>query len=190
MEDEARRDRDALALPSRELVRIAVDVELRRREARELERALDLLAPLLLRADAVHLERLLDRRADAEARVERLVRVLVDDLHPAAEGPEILGREPRDLLTVEADRAAARLDQAQNRLRRGRLPAARLSDEGEHLATVESEGDAVDGMHLELRLALRRADQPPPDRVAGDQVLDLEQRLGAVRAHAVAGSRT
>ena len=77
-------------------------------------------------------------------------------------GRSSLDESPVISSAVEADRAAARLDQAQNGLRRGRLPAARLSDEREHLATVERERDAVDGVHLERRPALGRADQPRP----------------------------
>ncbi len=46
VEHEARCDRNALALTAGELVRIAVDVELRRGEAGELERLLHLLPPL------------------------------------------------------------------------------------------------------------------------------------------------
>ena len=57
------------------------------------------------------------------------------------------------------------LDQAQDRLRRRRLPAARLADEREHLAAVEREGDAVDGMHLELRLP--RVAAPTSPRATG-----------------------
>ena len=62
--DEARGDRHSLPLPARKLVWVAVDVELGRSQAGELERALDLLAPLLLGADLVHLQWFLDRRPD------------------------------------------------------------------------------------------------------------------------------
>ena len=189
-EDEARGDRHSLPLPARKLVWVAVDVELGRSQAGELERALDLLAPLLLGADLVHLQWFLDRRPDPETRIQRLVWVLVDDLHPPAKWAQRLGREPGDFLAVEPDRAAARLDEPQHRLRRRGLPAPRLADEGEHLAPAQREGDAVDCVHLELRLTLRRADEPAPDGVARDEALHFQQRLRAVRAHAVAASRT
>ena len=60
VEDEARGDGDALPLAAGELVRIAVEEELGRVEARRAEGLLDLAPPLLLRADPVHHERLLD----------------------------------------------------------------------------------------------------------------------------------
>ena len=74
-EHEARGDGDALALAARELVREAVDEELGRRQAGPREGLANaLLALVAAAALAVDEQRLLDRRAHPEARVERLVR--------------------------------------------------------------------------------------------------------------------
>ena len=86
-EDEARRDRDALALATGELVRVAVGEELGGRETDLLQRLGDRGAALGARPDPVDDERLGDGRRDAEARVERLVGILVDDLHPTSKRP-------------------------------------------------------------------------------------------------------
>ena len=77
------RDADPLALPARELVRVAVDVV--GREADDLEQLLHAPAHLAARALPVDAERVADDLADALARVERRVRVLEDHLHLAAE---------------------------------------------------------------------------------------------------------
>ena len=71
----ARRDRDPLALPAGQLVRVAVEEELRRRQLDARERLAHPIEALLLRAaEPVDEERLFDRVAHAKARVERLVR--------------------------------------------------------------------------------------------------------------------
>ena len=78
-----------------------------------------------------------------------------------------------------------------HRLRRGRLAAARLADQREHLAGRERERHSVDGVHRLPRPAERRADEPAGDRVANDEIVDLEQR-GAHDdgAHDPAGTRS
>ena len=90
LQHHCRGDRDALALPAGELVREAVEVELGRLQA-GMDEGLDdeRVALGARRADAVDLERLRDRVADAVAGVERLVRVLVDDLHLAPQRAQL-----------------------------------------------------------------------------------------------------
>jgi hypothetical protein len=59
-------------------------------------------------------------------------------------------------------------------LRCCRLPTPRLADEGEHFTAAEYEGDPLDGMDAELGTTLERAEDSARDRVADDEVLDLE----------------
>ena len=83
----------------------------------------------------------------------------------------------RDVGAVQPDRAA--LDppvagqQAEHRLRRRRLARARFADQGDDLAGLDAEGDAVDDPLVVVA------------RLVGDrQIVDLEQRRaghGAVR---------
>ena len=127
-------------------------------------------------------QRLRDCGAHRQPRIERLVRVLVDDLHPAAQRPQRALAERRQLVALEGDPAAHGLDQAQHGLGRGRLAAARFADEREQLAVLEREGDAVDRVDGLARPPPDRADEAPRDRVLDRQVLDLEQ------AHAVTAS--
>jgi hypothetical protein len=86
MQDEARGDRDSLPLAAGELVRVAVEIELGWVQAGEAESTNSLFVSLALAADPVHEERLLDRRPHAKARIQGLIWILVDDLHPPAEG--------------------------------------------------------------------------------------------------------
>ena len=79
---------DALALTARELVRIAIDVASGRgRPAGAGQRS----APASPRPrPGVRLDRLGDDRADGHPRIERPVRVLEDDLHPAAHPAQLV----------------------------------------------------------------------------------------------------
>ena len=112
LEDERGCDRDPLALTAGELVREAVEEELGRRELDLDERIANARCPLGLRAaEVVDQERLLDRCADPEPRVERLVRILIDDLDPAAQRTQLSRAERHEVAAVEADRAGDGIDE-------------------------------------------------------------------------------
>src|SRR5262249_3514311 len=127
-------------------------------------------------------ERLLHRRAYPEARVERLVRILVDDLDPAAQRTQLTRAERHEVATVEADRAGHGIHEPQHRLGGRRLAAARFADEGEHLSPPHRQRDALYCMDCAARPARGRPDEAAVDRIADDEVLDLEQ--GWFGAHA------
>jgi hypothetical protein len=130
--------------------------------------------PLLRGTEVVDDERLFDRGMNPEARVERLVRVLVDDLQPAAELTQPPRRHTRNVLSAEANEALVRFLQPEDRLCCRRLPTPRLADEGEHFTAAECEGDPFDGMDAALGTTLEGAEDSARDRVADDKVLDLE----------------
>ena len=96
LEDEARRDRDALALAAGELVRVAVGEELRQARGRPApaprctasRRSERDPIPWMTSGSATVVE-------TREARVERLVGILVDDLHPTSERPQVALRGGR-----------------------------------------------------------------------------------------------
>ena len=77
---EAARDRDPLALAAGELAREAARE--RRREADEVEQLATFAVASSRSGDAVHAQRLGDRRAHRHARVQRRERILEDDLDP------------------------------------------------------------------------------------------------------------
>src|SRR6185295_9926445 len=95
LERQGARDADALALSAGELVRVALGV--RNRQADRLEELVH--APLALgaRAAGVDHERLLDRRAQALARVEGRERILEDELDPAPQREPLACRERAEL---------------------------------------------------------------------------------------------
>ena len=114
-------------------------------------------------------ERLGDEIEDRLARVERLVGILEHHLHARPDRAQCPSRERRDVGAAEHDPAAARFLQAEDRPRDGGLPAARLSDEREHLPRSDVEGDAVDRAH---------GIRPPASRLVGDvEVLDVQDRF-------------
>ena len=118
-------DADALALAAGELVRVAAGVV--GRQPDELEQLLDLL--VVVAGDLVDLQRLLDRAADGEPRVERGVRVLEDHLHLAAQRPQLLAAQADELAALVLHRPGARLDQLQHAAPERRLARAALADQ-------------------------------------------------------------
>ncbi len=136
------------------------------------EQLAHLLAELLAAAP-VHAQRLADHPPDRVARVQRRVRVLEDHLHPPAQRPHLALAQVRDVGAVEADRAAGRLVQAQQRPADRRLAAARLADEPERLAALDRQRDAVDRVHV---ADVPVHDDPAPDREPDPEVVHLDER--------------
>src|SRR5205085_4403315 len=110
LDRERARNADALALPARELVRIAPRVV--RREADEPEQLLDPLAELLRsRDEPVELQWLAEDLPHGHARIERGIGVLEHDLHGAPEGAHLVLAEFEDVPAGETYGAGGRLDQ-------------------------------------------------------------------------------
>ena len=87
-----------------------------------------------------------DDRTDRHPRIERAIRILEDDLHPAAHLAQRVGLERAEIDAVEADRARGGIAQADHRPARRALATTGFTDESERLALADLEGDAVDGL--------------------------------------------
>ena len=97
-------------------------------------------------------ERLLDRVAHAEARVERLVRILVDDLHLAPQRPQLPVRHARDA----PGRGSGSLPESASTIRITVwavvvLPQPDSPTSASISPAADREVDALDGVHLQLR---------------------------------------
>ena len=180
------REPDPLALPARELVRIA---------AGGVARQPDDLQQLAARRPAarrpgqpVHAQRLADDPPDAVARVERGERVLEDHLHPPPQRSHPLGAEVADVLAVEDDPAGRGLVQAQQRPAERGLAAARLAHQPERLAAPDIERDAVHRLDV-ADVAVEH--DAALDREVDLEVLDLDQiaLVFLLRAHPIAALR-
>src|SRR5262249_56473574 len=112
LDRERARNRDALALAARELMRIAR--RMARLEADETEQFGDARALLCGRHHLVKLERLGENIADGHARVERGVRVLEHQLGAAPEHTYLPLGQRDDVASFEAHPAGGRLYQAQH----------------------------------------------------------------------------
>ncbi len=134
----------ALALPARELVRIARGVIGAEADGRE--QFGHPLHPLRRRAKAMDVERLADLLADGQAPVERGERILEDHLHAGAGAPSGRLMRQRQRRAVEGDRTGIRGLEADQETARGRLAAARLADQAEGFAATDRQRDAVDRM--------------------------------------------
>ncbi len=127
-------------------------------------------------AETVHLEPLADDLLDGQARRQRRIRVLEDDLQLAAQGPELAraqpGEEVGSLPAVVAHRAGAgrKAKQAQGQ---GRLARAGLAHQGVGAARLDLQVDAAQGPH---RFGLAVA-----GREGEGEVVDGEQRFHGVR---------
>jgi hypothetical protein len=152
------RDRDALALAARELVRVS-----RHRLAAEPdlgEHLLDRLGLLaLVLREPERRDPLGHDLAHRHARVQGRVRVLEDDLHAPAQRSERALGQPRDLLAVEEDASERRLDEPEHRASQRALAAPGFADEPQRLAGPDVKADARDRMH-----ELRRAQKALPRR--------------------------
>ena len=111
------------------------------------------------------------------ARIEAGEGILEDHLDAAAHAAQTRRVEAQHVVAVEADAAAVRLDEADDRAAGRRFAAAGFADERQRLALEEIEGDILDRMD---RAGLA-AEQAAADVETGDEVLHLEdRRLAAV----------
>src|SRR3546814_7099503 len=85
--------------------------------------------------------------ADREARAERAIGILEDDLHGAAQRPQVLVAEALDGLAVEADGALGR-QQAKEGEAEGGLAGAALAHDADGVALAHGNRYAVDGAHM------------------------------------------
>ena len=169
-------DADALALAAGELVRVVAPSAPAQADA--LEQRGDALAALLAarRCRARCSGSPTISPADMRG-IERRVRILEDDLHLPAVGPQSRLAQARDVLAVKPDAAGGRLDQPQHGAADRRLAAAALADQAERLAALDREADAVD------------RDRPCPALRAQQALLDREMLLEVRRPRAPAALR-
>ena len=156
-------DGDALPLPARELVRLAVDRV--RRQPHAVQQGHHAPAGRIP-GDALHAERLGQDVADVHRGVQRRVRVLEDHLQVAAELAAILAADPGDVVALECDRARGDRRQAQDGPADRRLSRARLADEAERATLADAQRHPVESaMGLGSQLL---------GLVLHDQVADVE----------------
>src|SRR5579864_7415149 len=173
-------DRDALALPARELVRILLRYLVRRHETDGRQQLVHALLDLRRREDAMDPQRPFDVVPHGLHRVQRPERVLEDELHLRAVPEHFLAAAyARDVAPVVDDRAGARVVQPREQARDGALAAAALADERGDAARLERERDVFD--RVQLLPAQRSA-----DREGLAQVADLERAHASTRWHATA----
>ncbi|CUK21701.1 Uncharacterised protein [Achromobacter sp. 2789STDY5608615] len=188
IERQGPRDADALALAAGELVRIAVDHL--GHEAALVHQPAHPFLRLGAAGDAVDQQRLHDGVADRHARVERGERILEDELDVPAQRLHGAAAQRADVLAVEFDRAAAALDQLQQRAAGGGLAAAGLAHQRQRLAWIQVEADLLHGVHA----LLHAAEDAAGDVEGGGQVAHLQHRAvlaahGGRRRHGGLGGR-
>jgi hypothetical protein len=171
LDRERARDREALALAARELVRIAV-----RSRGVEADHREQLVAPRGdLGAPPLRDERLDNRVSDTPTGVERRERILEHDLRVTAEVDEVARAAADDFGAVEADRAGRGLEQREHEPARRRLTTTRLPHQREGLAARDLERDVVDGVHDRV-VAARGRERGAARREVLRQTVDLEER--------------
>ena len=139
------RDRDALSLAARELVREAAAIAGIEADTGEPSRH---IAVRVARLDDPVRDRTFGHRvADAHARVEARERILMHHLDAGRELLDAPAEIPRDGRVVEQHRAGARRMDAGDDAPEGGLAAAGFADEAQHLAAADVEADVVDGAH-------------------------------------------
>src|SRR5262249_61906921 len=124
---ERARDPDPLPLTARELVREAVAVL--RAQTDRAQELLDAAAALGALVEPVDAKRLGDDLPDRHPWVQGRVGILEDDLDVASDRPHLPAVEPGDVLPLEEDLPARRLEELDDRAAERRLAAARLADD-------------------------------------------------------------
>ncbi len=147
-----------------------------RPEADGVEELDDALVDLGAPGQPVEADRLPHDLCAGHAWIERGVRVLEDDVHPAPVRSQAAARQVRDVGAVEPDRPVRRLVEPVDAVADRRLPAARLADEAEHLPWSDRERHAVDRVD-----DAAAAGHSLADREVLDQPVDFEHRLQRVR---------
>ena len=172
LDGERARDRDALPLPARELVRVLLRDLVGRHETDARKQLAHAPVDRAARADPVDQQRPRDVVVDALDRIERRERILEDHLHAAS--------DRRAASCAAADRATSspsntilpsrRRIQAREQARDGALAAAALAHERGHATGAEREG------HVGHRVAASRAaSAAPAHREALAELLHLER---------------
>src|SRR2546426_8886600 len=146
---EAAGNRDPLTLAAGEFVRILEERNLW--EPHFLEQFVDPVAALALaRPDAVHLQRLHEKLADRETRIERSIGVLEDDLDAALVRHHLRLRDRQQVLAVEQGLAARFPSQAQQRQRDRRLARTRFADYAQGFPPGDPERNVFDRLEFLL----------------------------------------
>jgi hypothetical protein len=145
-------------------VRVATRVVGRGSHAGRVERGQDAF-PAFVAGDAVDDQRLGHERLDALLRIQRLVWILEHDLDasPVRAQP---GHAPQrgDIGAVEHDPAGRLAGELDHDPPGRRLAAARLADEGEHLAPANGDVDPVDRTNDAAGPEEQRVAEATPDR--------------------------
>ena len=140
------RDADALALPARELVRIA-----RRHLCEQPDLDQQFRRPLPRRADIGHQamdrQRLIDDVAHGHARVERAERVLEDHLHAPAQGLHFPPRGVGQVGAGEIDLPARHVFQPQDQAPDRGLAAAGFADDAQRPPRFHGKGNILHRAH-------------------------------------------
>src|SRR3954453_6501666 len=146
--DERTRDRNALLLAARELVRVVVKLGRKPYEAKDVRHlATDRLAAL-----ADDLERVSDVRVDGAVRQE--LEVLEDHADVAAQVGQPLGGDVVQRAPGDADRTRGGLELLHQQADARRLAAARRADEEDELGAPDAHRDVVDA-HMPVVVDLR-----------------------------------
>src|SRR5207249_4927890 len=178
VEDERPRNRDALTLTARHLVREAVEEVLPGTEPGVLEGVNHEFGPLLASVrDAMDQERLRDGPQDGEPRVERLVRILEDHLEVPPEVEHLPRGQRGDVRPLEQDESFRGGLEARDEPSGRRLATAALPHQAEDLSLHEVEADPVHGVHVHL-LAPERAEKPFLQLEVPFEFLDAHDRPG------------
>ena len=169
--DQRASDRNALALAARELM--GIFVEIAGIEADIGERFDRLGFPLRCGDVLDQVEGLGDDRAHFVLRIQRAERVLKNHLDMTTEVELPFIREREQVLALEADAARCRLFQREECPGKRRFTGTALADDAETLALIDTEGDAIHGLH-ERPLGKQALFRP---LIMSNEFLDLEERL-------------
>ena len=171
-------DRDPLPLAAGQLVRVAVQVQLAPGPARPAPARATAVASRSARDPPMPCTSIGSSTVPGPGTAGRATRTGPgrSSAACAAAGAAAAAISPAMSVPVSRTAPLVGLTMPQDRLRRGRLAAAGLADQGHHLAAGQAEADPVHGVHPLLGGAGQPLGHAAPHLVVGGQVGDLQQR--------------
>ncbi|MPM20519.1 hypothetical protein SDC9_66949 [bioreactor metagenome] len=163
---------DALPLPARKLVRVALQLFLRQSHGvSHPGNRLVQLRPGV--AGEMGVQRLLQQSPHRHARIQGGVGILKDKLHVPPLLPQHFPVQRAEIVAPKINIPGGRLDEPQQRAPRGGFSAAGFTHQGEGFLFINLKAHVLHGMHM----AHGAPDDAALDGKIGPQVLNLQNRL-------------
>src|SRR5437879_4214742 len=142
-----------------------------------------LLNLLLIPGNLLNPNRLSNNLLDTHPRIQRLERILENNLHITTQRPQLTITQFRNILPVKKYRAFRRLSQTQQQPSRRSLPTPALPRQTNNLALPHPETDTVHSLHSNVLSSHQSLEEPLSQREMLLQILNTNHKLPVLLTH-------